>query len=233
MSINIKQKLVPAAKYGIKCPNSMNAEYITVHNTANDASAANEIKYMTNNNNSVSFHIAVDDIEAIQGIPFNRNAWHCTDGNGPGNRKSIGIEICYSKSGGERYYKAEQNAIKLIAQLLKERGWGTDRVKQHADWYNKNCPHRIRDEGRWGAFITAIQNEMNPPKAIYFATGGFASGSLLNIHDFLMKNNWWFEPSRMENGTIQFLIGGFEVGSESAVRMEKFLKDHNYWYQIQ
>jgi len=233
MSINIKQKLVPAAKYGIKCPHSMNAEYITVHNTANDASAVNEIKYMTNNNNSVSFHIAVDDIEAIQGIPFNRNAWHCTDGNGPGNRKSIGIEICYSKSGGERYYKAEQNAIKLIAQLLKERGWGTDRVKQHADWYKKNCPHRIRDEGRWGEFIMAIKKEMEPPKTIHFYTGGYTSGSLLNVHDFLMRKDWYFQPSRADNGTIMFLIGGFGEGSPQALELEKFLKDHNYWYQIQ
>jgi len=72
-----------------------------------------------------------------------------------------------------------------------------------------------------------------PPKVIHFYTGGFVSGSLLNIHDFLRSNNWFFEPSRAENGAIMFLIGGFESGSESALRMEKFLKDNNYWYQIQ
>ena len=48
----------------------MNAEFITVHNTYNDASAENEIAYMIRNNNEVSFHIAVDDKEAVQGIPL-------------------------------------------------------------------------------------------------------------------------------------------------------------------
>lgn len=231
--MEIKQKLVPASKYGVKCPHNMNAEYITVHNTYNDASAINEINYMINNNNSTSFHVAVDDLEAIQGIPFNRNAWAAGDGNGPGNRKSIHIEICYSKSGGERYKKAEENAIKLIAQLLKERGWGTDRVKQHASWSKKNCPHRIRDEGRWSDFIMAIEKELNPPKTIHFYTGGYTSGSLLNIHDFLMNKNWYFKPSRADNGAMMFLVGGFGEGSQQAMEMEAFLKKHNYWYQIQ
>ena len=49
-------------------------------------------------------------IKAVQGIPLERNAWHCGDGGGNGNRKSIGVEICYSLSGGDRYYKAEDNA---------------------------------------------------------------------------------------------------------------------------
>lgn len=93
----------------------MKAEYITIHNTANDASAANEISYMKNNSSSTSFHFAVDDKQVIQGIPTNRNAWHTGDGtNGTGNRKSIGVEICYSKSGGAKYYAAE----KLVASSL-------------------------------------------------------------------------------------------------------------------
>lgn len=160
--VQIKQNLVPASKYSIKCPHTMNPEYITVHNTANDASAANEIAYMIRNDNQVSFHFAVDDIEAVQGIPLNRNAWAAGDGgNGPGNRKSIHVEICYSKSGGERYQKAEANAIKLIAQLLKGRGWGIDRLKKHQDWSGKYCPHRILAEGRWEEFKKAVERELN------------------------------------------------------------------------
>jgi len=38
--------------------------------------------------------------------------------------KSIGIEICYSKSGGVRYGVAEENAVQYIAKLLKQYGWG-------------------------------------------------------------------------------------------------------------
>lgn len=39
----------------------MTPRYITIHNTDNDASAMNEVKYMISNNNKVSFHVAVDD----------------------------------------------------------------------------------------------------------------------------------------------------------------------------
>jgi len=157
MSYKFKQVLLPANKHKIKCPYSMKPQYITVHNTANDASAANEIAYHNRNGNEVSFHVAIDDKEAIQCIPFDRNAWHCGDGQGDGNRKSIGIEICYSKSGGSRYVAAEENAVQYIAKLLHEHGWGIDRVKKHQDWSGKNCPHRILSDGRWKSFKDRIQ----------------------------------------------------------------------------
>ena len=134
----------------------MKAESITVHNTWNDASAENEVKYMIGNNKKVSFHIAVDDKEAVQGIPLDRNAWHAGDGNGKGNRSSIGVEICHSKSGGERFAKAERNAAELIAGMLKERGWGIDRVKKHQDWSGKYCPHRTLDLG-WQRFLNMVR----------------------------------------------------------------------------
>ncbi|ATP95377.1 N-acetylmuramoyl-L-alanine amidase [Bacillus altitudinis] len=163
MTIKVRKMLVSSAKTSIKCPYSMNAKYITFHNTANDAPAENEITYMRNNNATVSYHFAVDDKEVIQGIETNRNAWHCGDGSAvnSGNRTSIGVEVCYSKSGGERYKKAEALAIKFIAQLLKERGWGVDRVKKHEDWSGKKCPHRVLAEGRWGAVKAAIAKELD------------------------------------------------------------------------
>ena len=79
--INIIKKLVPESKWGIKCPYSMTPKGITVHNTANDASARNEIAYMTNNDYETSFHYAVDDKEAVQGLPLDRNGWHASKQN--------------------------------------------------------------------------------------------------------------------------------------------------------
>ena len=58
----------------------MTAEWIVVHNTANDASAQNEVAYMIKNKNQVSFHYAIDDQEVVQGLPIDRNAWACGDG---------------------------------------------------------------------------------------------------------------------------------------------------------
>ena len=164
--MNIVKNLVSESKYSVKCPYSMTPEFIVVHNTANDATAQNEIKYMISNDNQVSFHFAVDDKEIVQGLPLDRNAWACGDGtNGSGNRKGIQIEICYSKSGGARFENAEKNAAKFIAQLLKERGWGVDKVKKHQDFSNKYCPHRTLDKG-WASFVNMIKdylNELNKP----------------------------------------------------------------------
>lgn len=164
--MNIVKNLVSQSKYSIKCPYSMTPEFVVVHNTANDASAANEVKYMISNNNQVSFHFAVDDKEVVQGLPLDRNAWACGDGaNGKGNREGIQIEICYSKNGGIRFENAEKNAAKFIAQLLKERGWGVDKVKKHQDFSNKYCPHRTLDKG-WASFVNMVKdylNELNKP----------------------------------------------------------------------
>lgn len=137
--VAIRQNLVSPDKWNIKCPYPMTPTRIVIHNTANDASANNEIAYMIRNNEYVSFHFAVDDIEAVQGLLLDRNGWHAGDGNGKGNREGIGIEICYSKNGGDRFIKAEQNCAKLVAKLLKERGWGIDKVTKHQDYSGKYC----------------------------------------------------------------------------------------------
>lgn len=155
--MQITNVICPEYKYPIKCPFEMEPEYITVHNTSNDASAMAEISYMLGNNLKTSFHVAVDNERVVTGIPFNRNAYHAGDGRyGDGNRKSIGIEICYSKSGGERFDQAEKLAAEYIAMLLRERGWGIDRVKKHQDWSPKYCPHRTLDYG-WERFLNMIR----------------------------------------------------------------------------
>ena len=155
----IKQRLCPSKLYYCKCPYSMSPSYITIHNTANDASASNEINYMLSNTKKVSYHYAVDDKEAIQALPLNRNGFHAGDGGGSGNRRSIGIEICYSKSGGSRFDAAEQNAAYLTALLLKKYGWGINRVKRHRDWASKYCPHRTMDRG-WQRFLNMVSVQL-------------------------------------------------------------------------
>lgn len=160
--VPIRQNLVSPSKYNVKCPYTMNAEGYTIHNTANKASAKNEISYMISNNNSTSFHYAVDDIEIIQAIPENRNAWHAGDGgSGKGNRKTIGIEICYSTGDKAKFEKAQENAAEFVAYKLKEKGWGTDRVYPHKHWSGKHCPHRTLDEYGWDYFINLVNKYLN------------------------------------------------------------------------
>ena len=160
--MQIIQNLVAESKYSIKCPYAMTPTRIVVHNTANNASAKNEIAYMIKNNNQVSFHYAVDNKNAVQGIPENRNAWHSGDGgNGKGNREGIAIEICYSKSGGSKFTKAEENAVELIVDILNRYGWGIDKVTKHQDYNGKYCPHRTLDLG-WERFIGMIEDKLTP-----------------------------------------------------------------------
>ncbi len=184
--VAIIKNLVSSAKYSIKCPYSMTATRIVVHNTANDASARNEIAYMISNNNQVSFHFAVDDKEVVQGLPLNRNGWHSGDGNGKGNREGIAIEICYSKSGGTRFTNAEKLAAKFIAQLLKERGWGISKVTKHQDYNGKYCPHRTLDMG-WQRFLNMVQAELNALNGTQTkpSSGDYSNGKLEDYNGFV------------------------------------------------
>ena len=52
--MEIIKNLVDKSKYGIKCPFAMTATRIVVHETANDASAENEINYMRTNNKEIA-----------------------------------------------------------------------------------------------------------------------------------------------------------------------------------
>ena len=162
--VKVRQNLIPESLYSWKSPYGMNPTRIVVHNTANDASADSEIKYMhktqAQGGRQVSYHYAVDDVEAVQGLPESRNGWHAGDGNGKGNREGIGIEICFSKSGGDRFLKAEENAAELIASILKRYGWGIEKVTKHQDYSGKYCPHRTLDMG-WTRFINKVQSKMN------------------------------------------------------------------------
>lgn len=154
--VTVKQALCPESRYRIKCPYTRTPSRIVVHNTANDAPAENEISYMLNRPEEVSFHYAVDDREIVQGLPLDRNAWASGDGHGKGNMEGIHIEICYSKSGGPKFQAAERNAAELTASLLKRYGWGLDRVTKHQDYDGKYCPHRTLDLG-WARFLKLVE----------------------------------------------------------------------------
>ena len=147
----------PENKIGIKCPYTQTPEMIVVHNTAGSSSAMAEVSYMLGNNNYVSFHYAVDNERAVQGIDENRCAWHA--GNYPINLKSIGIEICYSMTGGEIFEQSERNAAILIASILKRYGWTIDRVRYHKEFANTSCPHRTLEKG-WDRFLNMIREQL-------------------------------------------------------------------------
>ena len=208
--VNIRKNLLPKSLYSWKSPYTMNPTRIVVHNTANDASADNEIKYMLrdkSNGVQVSYHYAVDDKEIVQGLPENRNGWHAGDGtNGKGNREGIAIEICYSKSGGDKFIKAEQNAVDLIVDILKRYGWGIDKVTKHQDYMNKYCPHRTLDMG-WDRFLNMVREKLGEN------TNTSTSTNKTVIHEI---QEWY-------NKTYSYVFGSIDVDGSFGPDTKKHL----------
>lgn len=143
----------------------MTATTLTLHNTGNPSSSAEaERSWLTNpsNDRTASYHIVVDEIEAIECLPLDENAWASGDGSGAksGNRTSIHVEICESGN----YAQTLENAVQLVAKMLKEHGWGVDRLRRHWDWSGKVCPRLMYDGGKWTgwvAFKQRVQVELN------------------------------------------------------------------------
>lgn len=218
MALKIKKMAMPYSKYSIKCPYSMSPTRIVIHNTANDASAQSEIQYMQTNNLQTSFHYAVDDKMAVQGVELWRNAWHAGDGGvtnknsryySYGNLEGIAIEICYSKSGGIRFEKAEQNAAELAAKLLIDFGWGIDKITKHQDYSGKYCPHRTLDMG-WDRFVAMVENkkdELLGKKSTVSLTKLTLNGYILErANDFSIV---YWDKSKKSGSYSNYINGGF------------------------
>src|SRR5699024_108104 len=137
----------------------LHATTITVHNTANPKSTAkNERGWLTNpsNDRTASYHYVIDAKDIIEVIPPTEVSYHAGDVNG--NLTSIGVEICESN-----YDQSLSNAVKFIAKMLNDRGWGVDRLRRHHDWSGKNCPRLMNNDGQWSGWVSfknAVQAEL-------------------------------------------------------------------------
>jgi N-acetylmuramoyl-L-alanine amidase len=145
--MNYKQDHIP--KSAKRRPGTaLKPQFLTIHSTGNPSSTArNERGWLTNpsNNRTASWHIVVDEREAIEAIPLNEVAFHA--GTAAGNNTSIGLEICES---GNRE-KTLAHAAEVAASILKKYGWGVDRLRRHYDWSKKNCP-RILSANNWAGW---------------------------------------------------------------------------------
>jgi peptidoglycan hydrolase-like protein with peptidoglycan-binding domain len=138
---------------------------ITTHNTANpNATAANHADWQGGNELPSSFHIAVDDVEAVIIIPLNEQAWHA--GTRAGNTTSIGVEVC-EFSDRARQDAADANAQTLIAAMIdgtapaafRVQGLTVADVVTHQSWMQygtsgKYCPRMLLPW--WGSFVAGI-----------------------------------------------------------------------------
>ena len=125
---------------------SMNPDKIVIHNTANNASAKNEVNYLhsSSNTSTTSYHFAVDESSIYQAIPLTNAAHHA--GVYSINTRSIGIEIARSTSTDNIIKnKAINNALTLIHLLKQEYYITKSNIITHKDASGKHCPHDIYD----------------------------------------------------------------------------------------
>jgi len=176
--VRLKVDFVPKGTHGRRVVRPMSPRFITIHSTQNwtaDASrhslalkrgalrapkrrGGNRIGYLI-------WHFTVDDRVAMQHLPTSEQGEHA-DFDGPGNRYSIGIEMCEHR-GSSREATLERTA-KLAAVLMKKHGIPLKNVVPHYHWPrrgqnppNKNCPHFLLDNGRPGAKWRAFQWRVN------------------------------------------------------------------------
>lgn len=126
-----------------------NQTAITVHETANTSRGADaqaHANLQTNGGMSnVSWHIQVDDKEAIRSYPNSAICWH--SGSSMGNSGSVGVEICVNSDGD--YQQALRNAAEVVQQLRAELQLDRSEVVQHNRWSGKHCPTKLRESGQW------------------------------------------------------------------------------------
>lgn len=158
---------------------------VTIHNTdrittAAGTTPAEQYTRATVNGNmkTVRVHYYVDSTCAWQNLPLSLSGWHAADGSGNGNRRTIAIECIMNGSGDAVDKKAEDNAARLAAALLKQYGLGIDHLYTHTHWLNvrdgksgtvdqlntmhnsyKMCPAYILPH--WAEFKKKVQQYLN------------------------------------------------------------------------
>jgi N-acetylmuramoyl-L-alanine amidase len=165
---------------------------LTVHSTGNLRSTAqNERAWLVNPKNTrpASWHVVVDEKEAVEAIPPNEVAWHAGDGRqGEGNAYSIAVEICES---GDRA-KTLDNAARVIAALLREHGLTMADIRQHFDWNKKDCPRILRAGNLWSEFLASVGSYYNVEEA-----GALESAVVLLVKEGVVRSpDYWLENAK-------------------------------------
>lgn len=153
--LKLRQELIPMSNR--RSGKHLVPTTLTIHSTGNlKSTAQNERDNLarTGNTSSASFHVVVDEKEAILCIPFDEVAYH--SGTTDGNDSSLSLEICES---GDRE-KTLKRAIETAAEILEHFGWGVEKLRQHYDWNGKNCPSILRNTGRWNWFLSEVKKEL-------------------------------------------------------------------------
>lgn len=179
MTLTLIQKFVPD-HHPIRSALRLTPRYLTIHTTGNEkpgADAEMHAAYLLTAeaiDREVLWHATVDDHQVIQHLPWDEVGWHAADGlTGPGNRTSIGIELCVNSDGD--FAQTQRNAAELCAKLIREMPSllpFPDCIVQHNKWSGKDCPHQIRaTPGGWEAFLAMVKAQLYKPVPVEICIG--------------------------------------------------------------
>ena len=166
--VNVKRDYLSYKAKG-RSRKSMNPKYVTIHSTQNWSRGANALRHSLALKRGalgkLSWHYTIDEDRAVQHLPTNERGNHA-DYDGPGNRYSIGIEMC--EHPGNSKSRTLERTAKLAAWLCVKHDIPVSRVVPHYKWprrgknpTNKNCPHYLLTNGRpgakWQGFLKAVE----------------------------------------------------------------------------
>jgi N-acetylmuramoyl-L-alanine amidase len=165
--LNLHQDLIPPGKFG-RIPNRTfsSERFLTIHSTEVTQGFADARHFArrlrTGEETSTdrrsrtgykTWHFTVDSSSVIQHLPTNEQGDHA-DFSGPGNRSSIGIEMC--ENIGADFSSTKDRATRLIAYLCVSEHIPEKNLRMHWHWgqqpldpkkppYHKQCPHSFLD----------------------------------------------------------------------------------------
>jgi N-acetylmuramoyl-L-alanine amidase len=161
LAVVIIQRIIPICAW--RTGEKIKPTYITIHATDNWSNGAGALRHsialhkgIRSKRTYVSWHYTVDSLGIVQNLPDQERGVHC----GPGNRRSIGIEMCLNRDG--KLPVAILRTAELTAQLMKVHRVPISRVVPHYFWTSKPCPSVFmtnrRPGAKWETFLKLVRS---------------------------------------------------------------------------
>ena len=139
----------------------LNADYICIHETANPgATALNHVNYWRNNPTYAVHYVADWTPSIYHCVPNDRLCWQVGNGNG----RVIGIELCHAQNKND-FNAVWNNGVEWAAWILKQKGWGVDKLISHDDarrwWGGTDHTDPIGYFAAYGKTFNDFKNDVN------------------------------------------------------------------------
>ena len=165
--VTIKKEIVNSG-HGFLAPS-----LFAIHSTANPGATARNHRDLWSRGWDYAVHYVSDWSESIQCMETNRLAWQV----GNGNTTCIGIEICEATNQAD-FNRGIVIAAETVAQVLKQMGWGVDRIHPHI-WFSQTyggsdhtdpTPYFAKWGYSWDKFVALVRQKYNGTTASVAAT---------------------------------------------------------------